>query len=93
MDKHGLRPDPDAAKAALTRKNPQNRHTADALLKIHKILSRVLKGYADKVYPMRQLMRNEGKKFERMEKAQEALENIKRELCEAPVLVMPTEKG
>ena len=38
-------------------------------------------------------MRNGGKKFERMEKAQEALENIKRELCEAPVLVIPTEKG
>ena len=33
-----------------------------------------IKGYADKMYPMQQLMRNNGKK--------EAFENIKRELCE-----------
>ena len=52
-----------------------------------------IKGYTDKVYPMQQLMRNKGKKFEWNEEAQEAFENIKRELCEAPVLGMPTEKG
>ena len=49
-----------------------------------------IKGYGDKVYP---LMRNEAKKFEWNEKAQAAIENIKRELYEAPVLGMPTEKG
>ena len=38
-------------------------------------------------------MRNKGKKFEWNEEAQAAFENIKRELCEAPVLGMPTEKG
>ena len=38
-------------------------------------------------------MRNRGKKFEWNEKAQEAFEKIKRELCEAPVLGMPTKKG
>ena len=37
-------------------------------------------------------MRNKGKKFKWNKKAQEAFENIKRELCEAPVLDMPTEK-
>ena len=37
-------------------------------------------------------MRNKGKKFEWSEEAQAAFENIKRELCEAPVLGMPTEK-
>ena len=42
---------------------------------------------------MQQLMRNKGKKFEWNEKAQAAFDNIKRELCEAPVLGMPTEKG
>ena len=38
-------------------------------------------------------MRNKGKKFEWNGEAQAAFENIKRELCEAPVLGMPTEKG
>ena len=52
-----------------------------------------IKGYADKVYPMQKLMRNKGKKFEWNDEAQVALENIKRELCKAPVLGMPTEKG
>ena len=52
-----------------------------------------IKGYADKVYPMQRLMRNKGKKFEWNDEAQVASENIKRELCEAPVLGMPTEKG
>ena len=52
-----------------------------------------MKGYADKVYPMQKLMRNKGKKFEWNEGAQAAFENIKRELCEAPVLGTPTERG
>ena len=38
-------------------------------------------------------MRNKGKKFEWNDEAQVAFENIKRELCEAPVLSMPTEKS
>ena len=38
-------------------------------------------------------MRNKGKKFEWNEEAQAAFENINRELCEAPVLGMPTERG
>ena len=42
---------------------------------------------------MQKLMRNKGKKFEWNDEAQVAFENIKRELCEAPVLCMPTEKG
>ena len=42
---------------------------------------------------MQKLMRNKGKKFEWNEGAKAAFENIKRELCEAPVLGMPTEKG
>ena len=52
-----------------------------------------IKGYADKVYPMQKLMGNKGKKFKWSEEAQAAFENIKRELCKAPVLGMPTEKG
>ena len=42
---------------------------------------------------MQKLMRNKRKKFEWSDEAQTAFENIKRELCEAPVLGMPTEKG
>ena len=42
---------------------------------------------------LQKLMRNKGKKFEWNDEAQVAFENIKRELCEAPVLGMPTEKG
>ena len=52
-----------------------------------------VEGYIDKVYPMQKLMRNKGKKFDCNEEAQAAFENIKRELCEALVLDMPTEKG
>ena len=52
-----------------------------------------IKGYADKVYPMQKLMRNKGKKFKWNDKAQAVFVNTKRELCEAPVLGMPTEKG
>ena len=52
-----------------------------------------VKGYADKIYPMQQLMRNKSKKFTWTDEAQVSFENIKRELCEAPVLRMPTEKG
>ena len=52
-----------------------------------------IKGYADKVCPMQKLMRNKGRKFEWNEEAQAAFENMKRELCKAPVLGMPTEKS
>ena len=46
----------------------------------------------DKVYPMQQLMRRKGKKFTWNEAADEPFQRIKKELCEAPVLGMPTEK-
>ena len=42
---------------------------------------------------MQQLMRNKGNKFTWTDEAPVSTENIKRELCEAPVLGMPTEKG
>ena len=42
---------------------------------------------------MQQLMRNKGVKFSWTDEAQVSFQNIKRELCEAPVLGMPTEKG
>ena len=42
---------------------------------------------------MQQLMRNKGKKFEKNDGVQKAFENIKWELCEAPVRGMPRGKG
>ena len=42
---------------------------------------------------MQKLMRNKGKKFGWNDEAQVAFEKIKRELYEAPVPGMPTEKG
>ena len=42
---------------------------------------------------MQKLMRNKGKKFEWNDEAQVAFENIKRELCEAPVLGNAYRKG
>ena len=42
---------------------------------------------------MQQLMRNKSKKFTWTDEAQVSFENIKPELCEAPILGMPTEKG
>ena len=42
---------------------------------------------------MQKLMRHKGKKFTWNNAAEESLQRIKKELCEAPVLGMPTEKG
>ena len=42
---------------------------------------------------MQQLMRHKGKKFTWNNAAEESFQRIKKELCEAPVMGMPTEKG
>ena len=52
-----------------------------------------VKGYADKIYPMQQLMRNKCKKFTLNDEGQVSFENIKREVCQAPVLGVTTEKS
>ena len=93
VDRHGVRLDPEAVEAVLTWKTHRTDTQLMSFLGFANYYREFIKGYADKVYPMQQMMRNKGKKFERNEKAQSAFENIKRELCEAPVLGMPTEKG
>ena len=45
------------------------------------------------MYPMQQLMRHKGKKFTWNNAAEESFQRIKKELCEAPVLGISTEKG
>ena len=93
VDRHGVRPDPEAIEAVLTWKAPRTDTQLMSFLGFANYYREFIKGYADKVYPMQKLMRNKGKKFEWNDEAQVAFENIKRELCEAPVLGMPTEKG
>ena len=93
VDRHGVRPDPEAVEAVLTWKAPRTDTQLMSFLGFANYYREFIKGYADKVYPMQKLMRNKGKKFEWNDEAQVAFENIKRELCEAPVLGMPTEKG
>ena len=93
VDKHGVRPDPEAVEAVLTWKVPKTDTQLMSFLGFANYYREFIKGYADKIYPMQRLMRNKGKKFTSTDEAQVSFENIKRELCEAPVLGMPTEKG
>ena len=87
-----MRPDPEAVEAVLTWKEPKTDTQLMSFLGFANYYREFVKGYADKVYPMQQLMRNKGKKFTWTDEAQVSFENIERELCEALVLGMPTEK-
>ena len=93
MNRHGVRPDPEAVEAALTWNSPRTDTQLLSFLGFASYCREFIKGYADKVYRMQKLMRNKGKKFEWNDEAEVAFENIKRELSAAPVLGMPTEKG
>ena len=93
VDKHGIRPDPDAVEAVLNWKSPKTKHQLMSFLGFANYYREFVKSYADKVYPMQQLMRHKGKKFTWNNAAEESFQRIKKELCEAPVLGMPTEKG
>ena len=88
-----MRPDPEAVEAVLTWKAPRTDTQLMSFLGFANNYREFIKVYADKVYPMQKLMHNKGKKFEWSDEAQTAFENIKQELCEAPVLGMPTEQG
>ena len=63
VDKHGKRPDPDAVEAVLTWKPPKTGTQLMSFLGFANYYREFIKGYADKIYPMQQLMRNKGKKF------------------------------
>ena len=93
VEEHGLRPDPEAVEAVLTWKAPKTDTKLMSFLGFANYYREFIKGYADKTYPMQRLMRNKGKKFTWTDEAQVSFEIIKRELCEAPVLGMPTENG
>ena len=93
VNRHGIRPYPDAVEAVLTWKSPKTEHQLMSFLGFANYYREFIKGYADKVYPMQQLIRHKGKKFTWNNAAEESFQRIKKELCEAPVLGMPTEKG
>ena len=63
MYKHGIRPDPEAVEAVLTWKSTKTEHQLLSFLGFANYYKELNKGYADKVYPMQQLMRHTGKKF------------------------------
>ena len=92
VDKHGIRPDSDAVEAVLTWKSPKTEHQLMSFFGFANFYREFIKGYADKVYPMQQLMRHKGKKFTSYNAVEESFQWIKKELCEAPVLGMPKEK-
>ena len=78
VDRHGVRPDPEAVEAVLTWKAPRTDTELMSFLGFANYCREFIKGYADKVYPMQKLMRNKGKMFEWNEEVQAAFENIKR---------------
>ena len=75
-DRHDVRPDPDAEKAVLTWNTLRTDTKLMSFLGFANYYLEFIKGYADKVYPMQQLMRNKEKKFEWNEKTQAAFENL-----------------
>ena len=93
VDKNGIRADPDAVEAVLTWKLPKPEPQLMRFLGFANFYREFIKGYADKVYPMQQLMRHKGKKFTLNNTAEDSFHRIKKELYEAPVLGIPTEKG
>ena len=80
VDRHGVRPDSEAVEAVLTWKALRTDTQLMSFMGTANYYHELIKGYADKVYPIQKLMRNKGKKFEWNEKAQAAFENMKREL-------------
>ena len=65
VDRHGVRPDPEAVEALLTWKALRtDTQLMTSFLGFANYYRELIKGYADKVYPMQKLMRNKGKKFE-----------------------------
>ena len=76
VDRHDVRPDPDAEEAVLTWKTLRTDTQLMSFLGFANYYHEFIKGYADKVYPVQQLMRNKEKKFEWNEKAQAAFEKL-----------------
>ena len=87
VDKHGVRPDPEANEEVLTWKAPKTDTQLMSFLWFANYYREFIKGYADKIYPTQQLMRNKGKTFSWTDEAQVSIKTLN------AVLGMPTEKG
>ena len=70
VDKHGVRPDPEAVEAVLTWKAPKTDTQLMSFLGFANYHREFIKGYAYKIYPIQRLMRNKGKKFTWTDEAQ-----------------------
>ena len=77
VDKHGMRPDPEAIEAALTWNAPKTDTQLMIFLGFANYYREFIKGYADKIYPMQRLMGNKGKKFTWTDEAQVSFESMK----------------
>ena len=88
--KHGIRPDQDAFEAFLLWKSPKTERQLMSFLGSAIYCRKLIKGYADKVLPMQQLMRHNGKKLTWIDAAEESFQKINREFCQAPILGMAT---
>ena len=64
MDRHGVRPDPEAVEAVFIWKAPRTETQLMIFLGFANYYREIIKRSADKVFPMQKLMRNKGKKFE-----------------------------
>ena len=62
LDKHGVRPDPEAVEAVLTWKAPKIVTQLMSFLGLAIYYQEIIKGYADKINHLQQLMRNKGKR-------------------------------
>ena len=62
VDKHGIRRDPHANEAVQTWKSAKTKHQLISFFGFAKHFREFIKGYADKTYPVQQLMRHLGKK-------------------------------
>ena len=60
VDRHGVRPDPEAVEAVLTWMFPRADTQLMSFLGFPNYYREFIKGYADKVYSMQKLMRNKG---------------------------------
>ena len=92
VDKHGVRPDLEAVEAVLTWKAPK---IDTQLMSFWDLL--IFIGNSSRSTPTKYTPaaadEKQGQKVHWTDEAQVSIENIKRELCEAPVLGMPTEEG
>ena len=87
------RPDPDAVEEVLTWNSPKTEHHLLSFLGFSNYYREFINGYADKIYQMQKLMRHKDKKFTWNNAAKDSFQRIKKDLCDAPVLGMPTEEG